>query len=274
VVELPNHWAKQPSQMWAASHSGKEETMNRHSLLQHAIGLLFVSSVLSACTVSKRVPISTPTSVPSESTNRIRTVTDIDANVYHTVTIGTQVWMVENLKVTRFRNGDAIPKVIDNAEWDGLSSGAYCEYDNDISNVATYGRLYNWYAVNDSRDTAPIGWHVPTNEEWETLGTYLGGNSVAGGRLKEAGGSHWISPNLGASNSSGYFGLPGGIRASYEKSIGEFKYIGQIGAFWSSTELNESEAWMRFLTNYDGVLTKAELPTYKSFGYSVRCIKD
>ena len=97
---------------------------------------------------------------------------------------------------------------------------------------------------------------------------------MAGGKLKETGGSHWISPNRGANNSSGFLGLPGGIRASYEKSIGEFKYVGQIGAFWSSTELRESEAWKRFLTNYDGVLTKPELPAYKSFGYSVRCIKD
>ncbi len=248
--------------------------MNRQSLLQQAIGLIFVLLVLSACGVSKPVPVSTPTSIPSESAKEIATVTDIDGNVYHTVTIGKQVWMVENLKVTRFRNGDPIPKVIENAEWDKLSSGAYCDYDNNLSNVATYGRLYNWYAVNDPRGSAPKGWHVPTNEEWETLGTYLGGNTVAGGKLKETGGSHWISPNQGANNSSGFFGLPGGIRASYEKSIGEFKYVGQIGAFWSSTELRESEAWMRFLTNYDGVLTKPELPTYKSFGYSVRCIKD
>ena len=249
--------------------------MIRQRLLQQTIGLIPVLLAFSACSVSRRVPMSTQTSIPSSaSTSEVGTVTDIDGNVYHTVTIGTQVWMVENLKVTRFRNGDPIPKVTENAEWDRLLSAAYCDYDDTISNVATYGRLYNWYAVDDSRDSAPIGWHVPTNEEWETLGTYLGGNTVAGGKLKETGGSHWISPNLGANNSSGFFGLPGGIRASYEKSIGEFKYIGQIGAFWSSTELSESEAWMRFLTNYDGVLTRAELPTYKSFGYSVRCIKD
>jgi len=255
--------------------------MNRQNLIQQAIGLILVLLVLSACSVSKSVLMSTPTSIPptpmsipSESTNEIGTVTDIDGNVYHTVTIGTQVWMVENLKVTRFRNGDPIPNVVDNAEWDKLSSGAYCEYDNDLSNVATYGRLYNWYAVNDNRNLAPVGWHVPTSEEWETLETYLGGQFVAGGKLKESGISHWRSPNVGADNSSGFLGLPGGIRASYKNSIGAYNYIGEIGAFWSSTELRESEAWMRFLTNYDDALAKPELPTYKSFGYSVRCIQD
>jgi uncharacterized protein (TIGR02145 family) len=101
-------------------------------------------------------------------------VTDIDGNVYQTVTIGAQVWMAENLKVTHYRNGDPIPNVTDTAAWEGLSTGAYCEYDNDINNVATYGRLYNWYAVDDSRGLAPEGWHVPSDDEWKQLEMYLG----------------------------------------------------------------------------------------------------
>ena len=114
---------------------------------------------------------------PSE----IGTVTDIDGNLYYTVKIGEQWWMLENLRVTHYRNGDAIPNVTDDAEWEGLSTGAYCDYDNDPANVATYGRLYNWYAVGDSRNIAPAGWHVPSDDEWQTLVDYLGGSSVAGG---------------------------------------------------------------------------------------------
>jgi uncharacterized protein (TIGR02145 family) len=201
-------------------------------------------------------------------------VTDVDGNIYNTVTIGTQVWMAENLKVTKYRNGDPIPNVTDNNSWNLLRTDAYCDYDNDITKVSTYGRLYNWFAVNDNRKIAPAGWHVPSNEEWATLGAYLGGNKVAGGKMKEPGTAHWILPNPVADSSCGFKGLPGGIRTSYENIIGEFHYVGQIGAFWSSTPRGESEAWMRFLTNYDQVLSMGELSTFKIFGYSVRCIKD
>ena len=201
-------------------------------------------------------------------------VTDVDGNIYTTVTIGTQVWMVENLKVTKYRNGDPIPNVTDNNSWNELTTDAYCNYENVTTNVSAYGRLYNWYAVNDNRKIAPMGWHVPTNEEWATLGACLGGNNVAGGKMKEPGTTHWISPNPVGESNCGFNGLPGGIRTSYGKNLGVFAYTGQIGAFWSSTNRNESEAWMRFLTSYDKVLSSGELPTYKIYGYSVRCIKD
>jgi hypothetical protein len=117
-------------------------------------------------------------------------VVDIDGNAYHTVTIGNQVWMVENLKVTHYRNGDAIPNVTDGTAWLDLTTGAYCEYDNDVNNVATYGRLYNWYSVNDSRNIAPAGCHVPSDDDWQTLVDYLGGDAVAGGKMKEIGSTH------------------------------------------------------------------------------------
>jgi uncharacterized protein (TIGR02145 family) len=114
-------------------------------------------------------------------------VTDYDGNVYNTVTIGTQTWMTEDLRVTHYRNGDLIPNVAETAAWNNLTTGAYCNYDNDKRNSATYGRLYNWYAVISGANLAPSGWHVPTDAEWTTLTTYLGGEGVAGGKLKESG---------------------------------------------------------------------------------------
>ena len=155
-------------------------------------------------------------------------------DVYQTITIGTQVWMAENLKATHFRNGDAIPHVTDGATWQSLTTGAYCEYNNDINNVATYGRLYNWYAVNDYRNIAPVGWHVPIDAEWQTLVDYLGGWEVAGGKMKEAGTANWVSPNTGATNESGFSALPGGRR--HVIGSGYYENMGYSGYFWSSTE--------------------------------------
>jgi uncharacterized protein (TIGR02145 family) len=135
---------------------------------------------------------------------------DIDGNEYHTVIIGGQEWMVENLRVTPYRNGDPIPNVSDTTSWRALTTGAYCSYDNDPSCSAMYGNLYNWYAVNDFRQIAPEGWHVPTYEEWIVLETHLGGDTIAGGKLKESGTEHWRAPNVGGTNESGFSALPGG----------------------------------------------------------------
>lgn len=196
------------------------------------------------------------------------TVTDIDGNVYQTVTIGTQVWMAENLKVTHYRNGDAIPNVTDNGTWSGLTTGAYCAYNNDENNVATYGRLYNWYAVADSRNIAPAGWHVPTDEEWQTLVDYLGGSSVAGGKLKETGTAHWNSPNEGATNESGFTALPGGYR--YDSGL--FVNMGDYAYFWSSTEYSSYFAWYRYLSFSHSQVGRTNL--IKRLGFSVRCVRD
>jgi uncharacterized protein (TIGR02145 family) len=195
-------------------------------------------------------------------------VTDIDGNVYETVTIGSQVWMAENLKVTHYRNGDAIPNVTDGTTWSESSSGAYCEYNNDINNVATYGRLYNWFAINDSRNIAPAGWHVPTDAEWQTLVDYLGGNTVAGGKLKESGTSHWYSPNTGATNESGFSGLPGGCRTNY----GNYGSIGTYAFFWSATEDNSNYAWYCYLNCSNSEVYRVN--SNKHYGFSVRCVKD
>ena len=143
----------------------------------------------------------------------VTTVTDQDGNVYHTVTIGTQVWMVENLKTTKYRNGDGIQNVTDSIAWWNLTSGAYCIYRNDVNNLATYGRLYNWYAVIDSRKLTPAGWHIPTDAEWTTLTDYLG--STCGDKLKEKGPNHWGGDNT-ATNETGFTALPGGNRAGWQ----------------------------------------------------------
>src|SRR5450759_1177427 len=160
------------------------------------------------------------------------------------VTICTQVWMLKNLDVSTYRNGDLIPKVTDPTAWSALTTGAWCWYNNDsATNASTYGKLYNWYAVNDPRGLAPTGWHVPSDAEWTTLSTCLGGNAVAGGAMKETGTTHWTSPNTGATNSSGFTGLPGG----YRNNDGSFNNVGNFGYWWSSTELNTTDAWYRNL---------------------------
>lgn len=202
------------------------------------------------------------TSIPYE------TVTDVDGNSYRIIQIGNQWWMTENLKVTHYRNGSAIPNVTGNSDWINLTTGAYCNYDNDGSNADTYGSIYNWYVVNDRRKIAPEGWHVPSDSEWQTLVDYLGGSSVAGGKLKETGTSHWISPNTGATNESGFSALPGGYRYYH----GTYISMGYDTHFWSSTERTSSGAWSRSL-GYS-YLVVSRLYYYKQSGFSVRCVRD
>jgi len=143
------------------------------------------------------------------------TVTGNDGNVYQVVRIGNQCWMAENLRTTRYANGDAIPQVTGNSTWSSLSTGAWCWYDNDNQYENPYGKLYNWHAVADSRNICPAGWHVPTDAEWDALANFLGGSNVAGGKMKATGTAHWNSPNTDATNSSGFTGLPGGYRYYY-----------------------------------------------------------
>ncbi len=197
-------------------------------------------------------------------------VTDIDGNTYNTVTIGTQVWMVENLKTTHYRNGDAIPNITDTVKWSDTLVGAYCNFFNIPSYADTYGRLYNWYAVDDSRGLAPTGWHIPTEAELKILTDYLGGESVAGGKLKETGITHWDSPNKGATNQFGFTALPGGQRDSNGYFF--FDEVGYFGIWWSSTVVDQYTA--RNLTmNYseESAIIGADM---KGDGWSVRCISD
>ena len=197
------------------------------------------------------------------------TMTDIDGNVYKTITIGTQTWMAENLKTMKYRNGDPISNVTDATAWKSLSMGAYCWYNNDVANKATYGGLYNWYAVADIRNIAPLGWHVATDVEWTTLSDFLGGETVAGGKLKESGTTHWTSPNTGATNSSGFTALSGGYRHYLD---GSFIGVGNNGYWWSSTANGATVAWHRGLNDADASVHRYD--NGKQIGFSVRCVKD
>jgi uncharacterized protein (TIGR02145 family) len=196
------------------------------------------------------------------------------------VTIGTQIWSSKNLDVAKYRNGDPIPQVTDPTQWANLTTGAWCWYNNDSATyAATYGRLYNWYAVNDPRGLAPAGWHVPTEADWNKLVKYLDAaadttcqvcyqSSIAGGAMKEAGTTHWISPNTGATNSSGFAGLPGGDR--YD--IGSFNGVGFYGIWWSASEYATTNAWYRYLGCNDSEVSRGY--DVKTFGFSVRVVRD
>jgi uncharacterized protein (TIGR02145 family) len=195
------------------------------------------------------------------------TVTDIDGNVYQTVTIGSQVWMAENLKVTHYRNGDSIPNVTDAGTWGRIFTGVYCNYNNDTAQVAVYGRLYNWYVVYDSRTVAPAGWHIPSDAEWDTLIYYLDGYTVAGGKMKEVGTTHWFSPNVGATNESGFSALPGG----YRNGEGDV-CMGILTNFWSSSDAGSGNVWDRHLNCSYSEASRGG--SDKRLGFSIRCVKD
>ena len=184
------------------------------------------------------------------------------------VTIGSQIWTSCNLNVSTYRNGDIIPQVTDTTEWSNLTTGAWCYYDNDPSTEATYGKLYNWHAVNDSRGLSPDGYHIPTDNEVATLSTYLGGDSVAGGKMKEIGLSHWIAPNTAATNESGFTALPAGFRVN----SGDFANIGGVTRWWTSTEIDTTDAGSYDLDNTDPNLFR--FPYEKNWGHSVRLVKD
>ncbi len=195
-------------------------------------------------------------------------VTDIDGNFYESVIIGSQEWTAENLKTTKYSDGSLIPEVTDGTQWSNLSTDARVFYNNDIANNAIYGILYNWYAVSDSRNVCPNGWRVPTSEDWDTLTNFLGGLPVAGGKMKDVGTNLWQSPNQNASNSSGFTGLPGGFR-NYD---GTFFSNGQSAYFYSSSLDQLGNAKFRGLFyGSESVDNGAE---FKTYGYSVRCLKD
>jgi uncharacterized protein (TIGR02145 family) len=196
-------------------------------------------------------------------------ISDNDGNTYKTILIGTQTWMAENLKTTKYNDGTVIPLVTVNSSWEALTTPGYCWWNNDATNnKATYGALYNWYTVNTGK-LCPTGWHVPNDAEWTTLTTYLSGESVAGGKLKETGTTHWQSPNTGATNESGFTALPGGYRFGH----GAFGYVGDGGFWWSSSEYSTINAWYRYMY-YNSSSVFRYSYYYKNFGFSVRCVKD
>ncbi len=196
-------------------------------------------------------------------------ITDVEGNIYKTIIIGTQTWMAENLRTTTYNDGTPILAVKDDSEWATLETGAYCNINNteDETLIATYGRLYNFYAVSTGL-LAPIGWHVPTNEDWAVLCSYIGDHTLAGGPLKETGTLHWNEPNTGATNITGFTGLPGGFRYC----DGTFNDVGDYGYWWSSTETGTNGAHGRNLYSFYNYLYYAHY--YKAAGFSVRCVKD
>jgi len=202
------------------------------------------------------------------------TVTDIDGNEYRTITIGKQEWMAENLKTITYQDGTPIEYPgEDNSSWENNTEGAYAWHYNNSDNHDIYGVLYNWNAVNNTSGLCPVDWHVPTDEEWQTLVDYLGGDDIAGGTMKSTRTDpdphpRYNSPNNGATNKSGFSGLPGGLR----RSNGSFRDTGFYGAWWASDEGDEVDTWHRSIFNLD--TTVYHFVYGKGSGMSIRCVKD
>ena len=211
------------------------------------------------------------------------TVRDIDGNEYRTIDIGNQVWMAENLRTSRYRNGEDITYVMSNSEWEGLNqeeTGAWAFYNNHAGNEP-YGLLYNWYAVNDFRGLCPTGWRVATDQDWQQMELYLGmnrneanatgwrgQNANVGGKLKAEGTEFWRSPNTGATNESGFTALAGG----YRFTSGSFSYLSFFGYWWTSTEADATTAWRRLLFNNRDSINRMNYD--KRYGFSVRCVQN
>jgi len=197
-------------------------------------------------------------------------MTDQDGNTYKTIAIGTQTWMAENLRTTTYRNGEPIANITDNAAWETINNGAYCTLENTTDNaiITTYGMLYNWRAVTDSRNIAPAGWHMPSDDEWATLITYLGGEIEAGGKMKEAGTAHWSSMNIDATNKSGFTAVP----SSYRNIDGSFGYFGVGCYLWSNTQSSTYSAFNINLKSYNGRCIRNIFLI--ELGLSVRLVKD
>ncbi len=201
-------------------------------------------------------------------------MTDQEGNEYKTIVIGTQTWMAENLRTTKFRDGTGIPNIA-YGKWQIYEPGVYCSYNNntDPVSIATYGRLYNWYTVTNNHNIAPNGWHVPSDAEWTTLINYLGGEAVAGGKMKETGTTHWIAPNTGATNESGFTSLPSGLRGS---NIPEpsFSFMGAGSYYWTSTEPGPNYAVGNFCRLTSDNASVYRYDNYKMQGFAVRLVKD
>jgi uncharacterized protein (TIGR02145 family) len=198
---------------------------------------------------------------------------DYDGNVYDTIRIGRQVWMVQNLKTTHYNDGAAIPLITDSLGWINATADAYCWYQNNSNNGSVYGALYNSYVINNTQhQLCPTGWHVPSSAEWDTLITHLGGASAAGTPLKESGTLHWTSPNSGT-DASGFTALPGGCRhgSSIIYTPGHFEFINEYGGWWTSSEASSAQSsWWMFNSNASVSMINESL----NCGSSVRCIKN
>jgi uncharacterized protein (TIGR02145 family) len=261
--------------IWKWHFGDCDSSMVMHpSHTYHSPGIYTVKLVVSnpggADTMTKHNLITVGNGGPGSPCPGMPWAMDYNGNVYNTVQIGNQCWMKENLKARNYKNGTAIPNITVDSAWTSLSTGARCWYNNDSATyAATYGALYNWYAVDNSNGLCPIGWHLPTDAEWTILSDFFGGSAVAGGHLKETGTTHWNSPNTGATNLSGFTALPGGDRSSFD---GYFYDIWEFSFWWSSTASSSTHAWNRNLYWMSSVAYKNF--DYKNYGYSVRCVRD
>jgi uncharacterized protein (TIGR02145 family) len=240
--------------------------MKRKSWIHCLVFAGFLLLLAAACKKDDKTDDSSNNNNNNNNPPVATTVTDIDGNVYNIIIIGTQTWMKENLEVKHYNNGDSIPFYSGGgAEWVALTTGGCCYYYNDPYNG--YGLLYNGYAVYDSRKIAPVGWHVATDADWNTLITYLGGDSIAGGKMKSTGTSLWDSPNTGATNSSNFTALPGGYR---ETMWGYFWNESINAIFWSQTDGTGGN--YRKLGNLGKDVTTGHYSNGN--GLSVRCVKN
>jgi uncharacterized protein (TIGR02145 family) len=200
-------------------------------------------------------------------------ISDVEGNSYKTVYIGTQQWMAENLKTAKYSDGTFIPYITDNSQWVSQTegdAGGWCYYNNDAANNAKYGKLYNWYVVDgwNKKKVCPTGWHVPIRTEWAVLSDYLGGDDVAGGKMKEVGTTSWVSPNTSATNTSLFTALPGG----YRDYTGSYGWIGYDGSWWSSSQMEQYKGDYHYLNASSGAL--AIYSDDIRAGFSVRCLRD
>ncbi|MFN5619669.1 MAG: FISUMP domain-containing protein, partial [Flavobacteriales bacterium] len=233
------------------------------------------------CTFSRLVNANSPTAITGHTCGALQvhnsalnygSMTDQEGNVYKTIIIGNQEWMAENLKTSKYNNGENIPSITSNSIWSGLTTGATCWYNNDSATYnCPYGKLYNWYSVVDNRKLCPTGWHIPSEPEWTILSNNLGGASISGGKLKSAGTQYWPNPNAAGTNISGFSGIPGGYRIN---NSGTFFNFANVGFWWSSTQPNGQSALYYYLIASSNSLTSFSFDGGRTAGYSVRCIRD
>ncbi len=200
-------------------------------------------------------------------------VVDADGNNYTSVIINGRQWMQSNLNVSKYRNGDIIPEVTDKAEWDALTTGAWCYFENATVNGPIYGKLYNWYAINDPRGLAPTGWHIPSDTEWKALTTFLGGTSAAGIKMRDLG-DLWSSTAVLATNQAGFSALPGGygyLTLTYTPADQPFNSLGDVAFWWSATSSNTNVAYS-LNVNLNNSVTRSSI--LKKTALSVRCIRN
>lgn len=240
-----------------------------HRILLPSLTLLIL--LLTGCTEDPIEP--TNPNDPNPPANGVFTpgtgATDIDGNTYPTIILGNQEWFAENLRTTRYQNGDNIPAVTIDSLWNTLSTGAYASFNNDPSKDISYGKVYNGFTADQANNPCPQGWHVPTNTEWQFLVDYLGGNTQAGGKLKATGTSYWLTPNTGATNLSGFNAKGTGNR----NLAGAFAFEGEIADYWTSARyITGSSAWYVRLANTSESITFSN--GVRRLGFCIRCLKN